>query len=82
MATNYTIYTSANCNYCNLAKETLTKAGLTYTEIPIQSDPSIRGVVVRLWESLGITTPTVPMIVDNATNTPLGGYNELVELLT
>lgn len=41
------IYTTQTCPYCNAAKRLLTKKGVTFTEIDVGRDPSLRDTMTR-----------------------------------
>ncbi len=73
----YTIITRDQCNFCDAAKALLTGANLPCTEYNVQSDSS--KWVLTLIKQAGHTT--VPQIFDN-TGRHIGGYTELLQLLT
>ncbi|AIT14558.1 NrdH-like glutaredoxin [Mycobacterium phage Smurph] len=50
-----TVYTTTNCQGCTLTKKHLAKLGIDYTEVPIDSDESIRAAI----EELGYSTAPV-----------------------
>ncbi|MBN9343611.1 MAG: glutaredoxin 3 [Caedibacter sp. 38-128] len=64
------IYSTRVCPYCTLAKNLLTRKGLTFTEIDV-SDPQDR---LALIEKSG-GRKTVPQIFIN--NIHIGGYDDL-----
>lgn len=54
-----TIYTTSWCGYCHRLKAALTRAGVAFTEIDIEHDPSAVDVV----RSLNDGNATVPTVV-------------------
>lgn len=68
---NIIIYSTPVCPYCTLAKNLLTRKGLTFTEIDVLA-PEDR---LALIEKAG-GRKTVPQIFINGTH--IGGYDDLV----
>jgi glutaredoxin 3 len=69
------IYTKAYCSYCYAAKNLLTKRGLAFEETELSGNFKAEQ---EMRDLTGGTT--VPQILINGT--PIGGFNELVELDT
>lgn len=67
------IYTSANCGYCNMAKQLLSNKNVEFTETRIDTDPELRQQVI---EKSG--QRTVPQIFIN--DKPIGGFDDLKAL--
>jgi len=67
------IFTKAYCSYCYAAKNLLTKRGLTYEEVALSDNFALEQEMRKL--TGGTTVPQI--LIDN---TPIGGFNELVEL--
>lgn len=65
------IYSTNYCPYCDRAKMLLDSKGLTYTEIDVTEDESLRAEMVEKAEG----RRTVPQIFIN--NTPIGGFDDL-----
>ena len=68
-----TVYTTEPCGYCRVAKALLDKRGVAYEEINLAKDPEGRAELVRLTGMM-----TFPQVVID--DTPIGGYQELVQL--
>ena len=68
-----TIYTGNRCAYCNAAKRLLDSKGVTYTEINVDDDASLRDQMITRSKR-----QTVPQIFIG--NTHVGGFDDLVEL--
>lgn len=68
------IYTTTYCSYCNAAKSLLTKQGATYNAIDVTNNDE-----KRLWLAQTTGQRTVPQIFIN--DLPIGGYNELAEII-
>jgi glutaredoxin 3 len=68
-----TIYTTEPCGFCRVAKSLLDKRNVPYTEINLAKDAVGRTELVRLTGMM--TFPQV--IIDD---TPIGGYQELVQV--
>lgn len=69
------IYSSENCPYCRLAKELLTRRGVSFQEIRVDLDASKRDEMVQK-----SNRRTVPQIFIN--NQSIGGYDDLAALAT
>ncbi|MFC3088784.1 glutaredoxin 3 [Tabrizicola soli] len=41
------IYTTPTCGYCAMAKRLLQRKGVTYREIDVSADPSLRAAMVQ-----------------------------------
>lgn len=68
------IYTTNYCGFCQRAKELLQSKGINFEEIDVTEDSTTRDWLVQ---KTGYKT--VPQIfIDEV---PIGGYEELVELL-
>lgn len=72
-ASEVTIYTGNRCAYCNAAKRLLDSKGVTYTEINVDSDASLRDQMIARSKR-----QTVPQIFIGDTH--VGGFDDLVEL--
>jgi 2'-hydroxyisoflavone reductase len=68
-----TIYTTEPCGFCRVAKSLLDKRNVPYNEINLAKDPSGRTELVRLTGMM-----TFPQVVID--DTPIGGYQELVQV--
>ena len=66
-----TIYTKANCSFCDKAKALMTKNNIEYYEIPIEDR-------VDFIKNKFPTMKTAPIIVDKGGNL-VGGYDQLEE---
>ena len=64
------IYGSEYCGYCVAAKMLLDRKGLTYEDIPVDTDSDLRKIMER--EGGGRTLPQV--FIDDV---PIGGFDEL-----
>ena len=69
------IYTSKTCTYCLAAKQLMTSKGLSFREVELSNDQSLR---LKISKQTGHRT--VPQIFIN--NTFIGGFNELSKHLT
>jgi glutaredoxin 3 len=74
MTAQVEIYTTPYCGYCRMAKQLLTRKNVTYTEIDVSDDASLRQTMV---ERAGGRT-TVPQIFISGTH--VGGCDDLYEL--
>ncbi len=72
---NIVIYTSANCSYCEIAKQILDQRKLNYTEIRVDTDPKQREIMM---ERSG--RRTVPQIFINEKH--IGGCDDLIALIS
>lgn len=68
-----TVYTKANCPYCEWAKQFLHAKQLNFEEIRIDLDPEKLQEMERLSKRR-----TVPQIVINGQ--PIGGYDDMIQL--
>jgi glutaredoxin 3 len=68
-----TIYTTEPCGFCRVAKSLLDKRNVPYHEINLAKDPSGRMELVRMTGMM-----TFPQVVID--DTPIGGYQELVQV--
>jgi len=68
-----TIYTTEPCGFCRVAKSLLQKRDISYTEISLAKDPVGRTELVQMTGMM-----TFPQVVID--DTPVGGYQELVQL--
>jgi glutaredoxin 3 len=68
-----TIYTTEPCGFCRVAKSLLDKRNVPYNEINLAKDPSGRTELVRMTGMM-----TFPQVVID--DTPIGGYQELVQV--
>ena len=68
-----TIYTTEPCGFCRVAKSLLEKRSVAFTEISLAKDPVGRTELVQLTGMM-----TFPQVVID--DTPIGGYQELVQL--
>ncbi len=68
-----TIYTTEPCGFCRVAKSLLDKRNVPYHEINLARDPSGRMELVRMTGMM-----TFPQVVID--DTPIGGYQELVQV--
>ena len=65
------IYTTPFCGYCAMAKRLLDRKGVTYSEIDVSADPSLRAAMVQRANG----RRTVPQIFIGATH--VGGSDDL-----
>lgn len=65
------IYTTPYCGYCAMAKRLLDRKGVTYSEIDVSADPSLRAAMVQRANG----RRTVPQIFIGATH--VGGSDDL-----
>ena len=68
-----TIYTTEPCGFCRVAKSLLDKRNVPYHEVNLAKDPSGRMELVRMTGMM-----TFPQVVID--DTPIGGYQELVQV--
>ena len=68
-----TVYTTEPCGFCRVAKSLLDKRGVAYSEVSLAKDPVGRTELVQLTGMM-----TFPQVVID--DTPIGGYQELVQL--
>lgn len=68
------IYSTAVCNYCNMAKRVFKQKEWQYEEKFLDKEPALRE---ELQQRLGESPRTVPQIFIN--NEYVGGYDKLVE---
>ena len=67
------IYSKLNCQYCDKAKNLLTKLGLTYTEKKLEEFASTEAML----KDIGKNVKTMPQIkIDGQL---IGSYNQLIE---
>ncbi len=64
-----TVYSTSWCGYCIRLKRSLTRAGIAYTEIDIESDPGAAAVVERV-NGGNQTVPTVVLPDGTALTNP------------
>jgi mycoredoxin len=55
---SFTMYTTTWCGYCTRLKSQLKRAGISYTEIDIETDPAAAQVVAQVNRG-NLTVPTV-----------------------
>jgi glutaredoxin 3 len=67
------LYTTEPCGFCRVAKALLDKRGVDYSEISLAKDPVGRTELVQMTGMM-----TFPQVVID--DTPIGGYQELVQL--
>ncbi len=72
---NIKIYTTDWCHYCVLAKRFFDEKGLIYEEVNIEKQGISREEMMKLTKGY-----SVPQIVIN--NTPIGGYDSLMRLMS
>ena len=65
------IYTTPFCGYCAMAKRLLDRKGVTYSEIDVSADPSLRAAMVQRANG----RRTVPQIFIGTTH--VGGSDDL-----
>ena len=65
------IYTTPTCPYCHAAKRLLTRKGVTYREIDVSRDPTLRAAMMQRANGLR----TVPQIFVGMTH--VGGSDDL-----
>ena len=68
-----TLYTTEPCGFCRVAKSLLDKRNVDYDEVSLAKDPVGRTELVQLTGMM-----TFPQVVID--DTPVGGYQELVQL--
>ncbi|MBQ0713402.1 MAG: glutaredoxin 3 [Porticoccus sp.] len=68
-----TVYTTRSCGYCVAAKKLLTKKGVKYSEVTVDSDPAMRRKLITL-----SGRHTVPQIWVGETH--VGGSDDLHRL--
>jgi glutaredoxin 3 len=68
-----TIYTTEPCGFCRVAKSLLDKRNVSYSEVSLAKDPVGRTELVQLTGMM-----TFPQVVID--DSPIGGYQELVQL--
>jgi glutaredoxin 3 len=73
MSAAVTIYTTTICPYCVRAKALLSKKGVAYREINVETRPDL-----RTWLIERSKQRTVPQIFVNGA--PLGGFSEIAAL--
>lgn len=69
-----TIYSSANCVFCDRAKSMLQKWNIEYSEVAIDRDNEAMREFVEVTQG----ARTVPQIIIDGK--PIGGFTELTEL--
>jgi glutaredoxin 3 len=74
MTAQVEIYTTPYCGYCRMAKQLLARKNVTYTEIDVAGDPTLRQKMVERAEG----RTTVPQIFINGTH--VGGCDDLYEM--
>lgn len=73
MSAAVTIYTTKICPYCVMAKALLSKKGVTYREVSVETRPDLRRWLVERSRQR-----TVPQIFVNGQ--ALGGFSDISEL--
>lgn len=68
------VYSTAQCPYCNLAKDLLSSKNVAFEEVRVDLDENKRQEMVRL-----SNRRTVPQIFIN--DKPIGGYDDLTQLI-
>lgn len=67
------IYSTANCPYCQMAKQLLTAKGVPFTEIRVDQDPALKEEMIAK-----SGRRTVPQIFIN--KKPIGGFDDMAAL--
>jgi glutaredoxin 3 len=67
------VYTTEPCGFCRVAKSLLQKRNVPFSEVSLAKDPVGRTELVQLTGMM-----TFPQVVID--DTPIGGYQELVQL--
>ena len=68
------IYSKANCQYCDMAKNLLKSKGVAYTEVRIDQDDAARNFLI------GEGHRAVPQIYQNGKLFVQGGYQGLAKM--
>jgi glutaredoxin 3 len=74
MTVQVEIYTTPYCGYCRMAKQLLARKNVTYTEIDVSGDATLRQKMVERAEG----RTTVPQIFIGGSH--VGGCDDLYEL--
>ena len=69
-----TVYSTAACGYCNMAKTKLDQWGIPFEEVRIDTDPA----AMMKFTEVTNGARTVPQIIIDGK--PIGGFSELTEL--
>ena len=69
-----TVYSTAHCGYCNMAKVKLDQWNIPFDEVRIDTDPA----AMREFAEVTNGARTVPQIIIDGK--PIGGFTELTEL--
>lgn len=67
------VYTKANCEYCEYAKELLGDRGVAFEEVAVGEDYERRG-----WLAWATGQRTLPQVFID--NTPIGGFADLMTI--
>lgn len=78
-AKNIVMYGKTGCAYCVKAHGLLRIKELPYTYVATDTSETQRNKAIELWKSVGVTTPTLPLITIN--DKVIGGYTELEQLV-
>lgn len=74
-----TVYGKTLCQYCTNAHSLLRLKELPYTYISTDTSEELREKVRDLWASIGVHTPTLPLIIID--DKIIGGYTQLEQLI-
>jgi len=69
-----TVYSTAHCSFCSMAKAKLEQWGISFDEVRIDRDPA----GMKQFAKVTNGARTVPQIVIDGK--PIGGFSELTEL--
>ncbi len=69
-----TVYSTAHCGFCSMAKDSLDKWNIDFIEIRIDNDDAAR----QQFEQVTEGARSVPQIIIDGK--PIGGFSELTEL--
>ena len=69
-----TVYSTAHCSFCNMAKTKLEQWNIPFAEVRIDNDPA----AMREFAEVTNGARTVPQILIDGK--PVGGFSELTEL--
>lgn len=69
-----TVYSTAHCSFCNIAKVKLEQWNIPFAEVRIDSDPA----AMKEFAEITNGARTVPQILIDGK--PIGGFTELTEL--
>jgi glutaredoxin 3 len=69
-----TVYSTAHCGFCHMAKQMLDKWDIDFVDIRIDNDEAARQECAQVTQG----AQTVPQIIIDGK--PIGGFSELTEL--